>query len=56
MRTYTEAKVLADAKVTEIGSFAGGKARRVLFLHDGENATARMYKTEIVTWFRTDGF
>lgn len=52
MRTYVEAKSLADNRVSEIGSYAGGKTRRVLFLPGPDGTvTARIYKTDIVTWY-----
>ena len=51
IRTYDEAKTLADAGVTEIASYAGGRTRRVSFEHRaGGKVAARIYQTDIVTW------
>lgn len=54
MRSYSEAAELAANRVTEIASHAGGRTRRVMFLRDGKDVVARMYRTDIVTW-RPDG-
>jgi hypothetical protein len=51
MRNHIEATTLADATVTEIAGYAGGRTRRVSF-HNVTDGTviARMFKTDIVTW------
>ena len=51
MRNYENAKLLADAKVTEISGYAGGKSRRISF-HNRANGdvAAQLFSTDIVTW------
>lgn len=50
-RTYTDARTLADAGVTEIAGYAGGRTRRVAFEHrDGGKVAARLFQTDVVTW------
>lgn len=52
MRTYEEARVLADAGVTEIAGHAGGRTRRVSFEHrDGGAVAARLFQTDVVTFY-----
>ena len=51
MRSITEATTLADAGVTEIAGYAGGRTRRVCFEHrQGGDVAARLFQTDIVTW------
>ena len=53
LRDYAAAAALADAGVTEIASYAGGRSRRVYFEHrDGGKIAARMFQTDIVVWDR----
>lgn len=63
MRDYNEARTLADAGVTEIAGFAGGRTRRVCFEHRyGGAVAARIFKTDVVTFYpdrfevRTGGY
>ena len=51
LRTYAEARALADARVTEIAGYAGGRSRRIAFEHrDGGDVAARLFQTDVVTW------
>lgn len=52
MRNHTEATTLANAKVTEIAGYAGGRTRRIAFEHrQGGVVAARLFQTDIVTWY-----
>lgn len=51
MRTHPEARTLAEANVTEIAGYAGGRTRRIAFEHrPGNRVAARIFQTDIVTW------
>lgn len=51
MRTYSEARTLADAGVTEIAGYAGGRTRKVSFEHRARgDVAARIFQTDVVTW------
>lgn len=51
MRTRTEALALADARVTEIAGYAGGRTRRIVFERGpGNSVHARIFATDVVTW------
>jgi hypothetical protein len=47
-RTYEQARTLADAGVTEISGYNGGRTRRVCFEHRSDHVAARLFQTNIV--------
>ncbi len=51
IRTRAQAETLAEAGVTEIAGYAGGRTRRVCFEpREGGDIAARIFETDVVTW------
>ena len=47
-RTFTEALTLAGS--SQIGSYSGGRTKRVVFESRGDAVAARLFRTDIITW------
>ena len=52
LRTFEQAKTLADAGATEIAGYTGGWTRRISFEHRADGGVAaRLFRTDVVTFY-----